>query len=70
MSFDGEIQKVGRYIKGWLMSEPINDMFMKKPRVLKTFFFSGKQTEIDVFFSMNCLNVLLINSIQQREPEK
>ena len=40
------------------MSEPINDMFMKKPRVLKTFFFSGKQTEIDVFFSMNCLKEL------------
>ncbi len=40
------------------MSESINDMFMKKPRMLKTFFFSGNQTEIDVFFSMNCLKEL------------
>ncbi len=40
------------------MSESTNDMFMKKPRVLKTFFFSGNQTEIDVFFSMNCLKEL------------
>ncbi len=40
------------------MSESINDMSMKKPRVLKTFFFSGNQTEIDVFFSMNCLKEL------------
>ena len=43
---------------GWLVSESINDMFVKKPKVLKTFFFSGNQTEIDVFFSMSCLKEL------------
>lgn len=37
------------------MGESINDMFMKIPRTLKMFSFSGRQAEIDVFFSMSCL---------------
>ncbi|NLO42521.1 MAG: hypothetical protein GX109_05760 [Bacteroidales bacterium] len=41
------------------MGESIDEMFMKMPRTLKKMFsFSGRQAEIDVFFSMNCLKEL------------
>ena len=40
------------------MCESSNDIFMKIPRMLKTFYFSGKSAVIDVFFSMNCLKEL------------
>ncbi|MDD2476102.1 MAG: hypothetical protein PHI32_09345 [Dysgonamonadaceae bacterium] len=40
------------------MGESIDEMFMKMPKTLKMFLFSGRQAEIDVFFSMNCLKEL------------
>lgn len=36
----------------------VNDMFMKKPRALKTFLLSGKSAKIEVFFNINCLKKL------------